>query len=1309
MAEGSIDAKYTISKLNGENYFLWRFKLKLLLIEKGVWHTISEAKPEPVTAAWNKNDQKAQTTIGLNVDDLQIHHIRDCTSAKEIWETLKEVYEKDSPSNRLYLVRQIMSLKVNEGGDIEKHITKMTELFQRLFSLGDMDPEFFKSAALLGSLPESYDGLVTALEARSDGQLNAKTVTQKIIAEYRRRKEKGLIGEQSEIALMSTFTKSTKEKSCFFCKKPGHFRQNCAKYKEWQSKCKNDIKQKANIVASAGSNEYLFMTSSMSNGWLIDSGATCHIVNSKSDYIDFSECNNDKVHVLNDQVLLSKGIGTIRINVLNAYNQVSLVKVTNVLYIPEAGGNLLSVSKLTAQGFKVNFDKKSCIILDSSGTKQIAIGDQTGNLYKLRKTEMANLVCEHKSVGCVHFWHSVLGHRDMEVVKGLQFNGLVQGIDVKTCDNNCKSDQCSICLEGKLTRIKFPKESKNRSSAVLDLVHSDVCGPMETASASGKRYILTFIDDKSKYTTIFLLKCKSEVLDRFKEFVEFGKTKFGKKIKCLRSDRGGEYLGKDFLKYLAKEGIANQRTAPYTPQQNGVAERKNRTLIEMARCMLLEDQHEKRFWGEAVSMANYVQNRLPARGIDKTPYEIWNGLKPNIEYFMMFGAKCYVHIPTQKRQKLDPTGIAGRLMGYDESSKAYRIYIPSTEKIIVSRDVKFVGKNDTWGNSSVNKTNTSENTENISENFVNLDADNDDQNPDTSLIDENQINSDQTLTNFDSNDEEYFTDEEDHTAIVPDDSVRRSERVNKGVPPERLIEEINVAISTEPKTYNEAVTCNEREQWILAMKEELSSLLDNDTWELTNLPQNQKPIGCKWVYKIKTNENGNVTRYKARLVAQGFSQKYGSDYDQVFAPVAKLTTLRILLSLANKNGWLVVHIDAKTAFLNGILKENIFMKQPPGFISEGNEDKCCLLKKSLYGLKQAARSWNQALHKILVASGFYQSKSDPCLYITENDNIKTYIIVYVDDMSILSKSKENINKTKEILASKFKIQDLGPIKYYLGLQVTRDKGGNYIINQSNYISQVIEQFGLKDAKESKLPLSTGYGKQNDEIALLKDNNEYRKLVGCLLYISVNTRLDIAASVSILAQKVSHPTQNDWIELKRVLKYLKGTKNYNLRLSETKFDDKLFAYADANWAEDKQDRKSNTGYVIFVCGGAVSWCSKKQSCVALSSTEAEFIALSEASKEVIWIRRLLNELGEHFEHPSIVYEDNQSCLKLIETEKLSSRSKHIDTKKFFVKDHIDRKTIQCRYCPTEHMLADMLTKPLSASRIQELSRKCGLFN
>lgn len=302
-----------------------------------------------------------------------------------------------------------------------------------------------------------------------------------------------------------------------------------------------------------------------------------------------------------------------------------------------------------------------------------------------------------------------------------------------------------------------------------------------------------------------------------------------------------------------------------------------------------------------------------------------------------------------------------------------------------------------------------------------------------------------------------------------------------------------------------------------------------------------------------------------------------------------------------------------------------------------------------------------------------------------------------------------IDETANLLMKSFQIKCLGSIKSYLGLEIERDVHGNFLVSQSSYIQKIISDIGLHDSKISPYPLDPNFGKTtliDDEFLL--DNNLYQKFIGCLLYVSINSRPDISASVSILARRVSRPTKGDWNELKRVVKYLKGTINLKLTLSRVEQNNEIFfGYADADWAENKDDRKSNSGYIFKVFGGAVSWCCRKQSCVALSSTEAEFIALAEACQEAIWIIRLLSDLNEKFTGPFTMYEDNQSCLKMIESEKFSNRTKHIDTKYQFIKDCVLKKIVNCKYCPTKDMVADILTKPLNSSRIGFLRNECGL--
>lgn len=372
---------------------------------------------------------------------------------------------------------------------------------------------------------------------------------------------------------------------------------------------------------------------------------------------------------------------------------------------------------------------------------------------------------------------------------------------------------------------------------------------------------------------------------------------------------------------------------------------------------------------------------------------------------------------------------------------------------------------------------------------------------------------------------------------------------------------------SDPKSYSEAMHSADKNDWLKAMHEELQSIEDNDTWTLTDLPPDRKSIGSKWVFKTKQDESGKLIRKKARVVAQGFTQKFGVDYDEVFAPVARSTTLRVLLSIAGKRNYSVKHYDIKTAFLNGHLDEEIYMRPPPGFKQDNRVFK---LNKSLYGLKQAARVWNQTLHDVLVNLKFQQSDIDKCLYVLRERNTVCYLLVHVDDILLVSNDAEFIQITSKNIGIQFEIKDLGNVKHYLGIDVTKDKDGNFLLSQAQYIKKIIESSNLCDAKTSKFPLDQGYFKIEDK-NILPDNNEYRKLIGMLLYLSTNSRPDISASVAILSQKVSQPTQTDMNEAKRIVKYLKGSINLKLSLSNVLGEQKLTVFSDANWAEERESR------------------------------------------------------------------------------------------------------------------------------------------
>lgn len=362
------------------------------------------------------------------------------------------------------------------------------------------------------------------------------------------------------------------------------------------------------------------------------------------------------------------------------------------------------------------------------------------------------------------------------------------------------------------------------------------------------------------------------------------------------------------------------------------------------------------------------------------------------------------------------------------------------------------------------------------------------------------------------------------------------------------------------------------------------------------------------------------------------------------------------------------------------------------------------MRKSLYGLKQAGRVWNGKINEVLQALGYVPSKSDPCLFVRTHNGRKTFVLLYVDDMLIVTHDEDEYRRVRNHLQRNFKITCLGPVSNYLGIRIQRTQNGEFLLDQSAYIRRVAARFGQDKAKPSHIPMDPGYpNMQQMEESPMPRKEDFQSLVGALLYIAVNTRPDIAISASILGRKVSHPTESDWTEAKRTLRYLYTTADLKLRLGD---EGPLEAYVDADWAGDRVDRKSNTGFV-FRLGGPISWTARKQQCVTLSSTEAEYVALSEASRELLWLLKLMDDVGEIVDQPIQIRENNQSCIAMLRSEGESSRTKHIDTRYNFVKELNSTGVMNVVYCPTETMIADILTKPLARIKLQLLRKKIGL--
>ncbi|KAK0577899.1 hypothetical protein LWI29_001989 [Acer saccharum] len=507
-----------------------------------------------------------------------------------------------------------------------------------------------------------------------------------------------------------------------------------------------------------------------------------------------------------------------------------------------------------------------------------------------------------------------------------------------------------------------------------------------------------------------------------------------------------------------------------------------------------------------------------------------------------------------------------------------------------------------------------------------------------------------------------------------------------------------------PRGIHEAL---EKSEWRVTIQEEMNALKKNGTWELSNLPEGKRPVGCKWIFTIKYNPDGSVSRYKARLVVKGFTQTYGIDYQETFAPVAKLNTVRVLLSLAANLDWPLHQLDVKNAFLNGDLEEEVYMEIPPGFETGSNVNKVCKLRKSLYGLKQSPRAWFDRFTKAIKKHGYSQGQADHTLFTKFSPTGQVAIlIVYVDDIIVTGDYTEEMGYLKEVLAKEFEIKDLGSLKYFLGMEVARSKKG-IVVSQRKYILDLLKETGMLGCKPADTPMESSYKISFKEDSPLVDTGRYQRLVGKLIYLS-HTRPDIGFPVSVISQFMNKPNEEHLEAVYRILRYLKMNpgKGIFFRKGTSK---EVEIYSDADWAGSVTDRRSTTGYCTYVWGNLVTWRSKKQSVVARSSAEAEYRALAQSICEGLWLKRLLDELRISTRETMKLFCDNLAAIIIAKNPIHHDRTKHVEIDRHFIKEKVEAGILSLIYTPTHLQVADVLTKALPRIKFEELTSKLGMID
>ena len=1081
---------------------------------------------------------------------------------------------------------------------------------------------------------------------------------------------------------------------CYTCGVPGHKSSVCEKKKNrWCSICKNNshltsncrkrYKPKDKVNKTTAEHGYAFKVGdglqlqSSNTSFLVDCGATTHIVNHDNDFIDI----DDKFDPSNHFIELADGTrcnnvakkrGTILTKFCTNDGQHIDIKLCNVLFIPSYPQNIFSVQAAAEKGCSFRFHENGAELVTYDGTKFPIYKEN--KLYFLYKT-----VVEKKRVETLQTWHKILGHCNVKDI--CKMEKVVKGMKISNHDEF----QCETCTLAKQTNTRN-RNPDVRAKEPFELIHTDLSGPIDPISKNGHKYAIVFTDDYSGCIFTYFIKEKSDATRATEKFLAdispYGKIKslcFHEdlfptgNIQRLRSDNGGEFTSHEFQSLMLKNQIKHEKSAPYSPHQNGTAERSWRTLFDMARSLILDSGLPKYLWTYAVMNATHIRNRCYSQRIQNTPYGLITGTKPDISDLHLFGSICYSYVNNAK--KLDPRSEKGIFIGYDRDSPSYLVYNPISKSVSKNRLVKFTDTIKPFNDDDPYLTVGQDEEQEISVGDEEVHVQHND----------NVENEEVPMENNNEEEQQTVKKYPTRTRQTPDyfgSYVKECVETNSV---------LDFCYYTVPQTFNEAVSCQDSISWKIAMDTEMEMLKLNNTFTLTELPPNKSIVGGRWVYTLKGDPENPM--YKARYVAKGYSQVEGIDYHETFSPTARMETVRSLVQLSCQNDLLLHQMDVKSAYLHAPIEEEIYIRIPPGYESE-NPKQVWKLSKSLYGLKQSGRNWNMTLHEHLKDHEFIQSKSDPCLFIRKvGESDIVYLLVWVDDIIIASSDSSLMDETKTHLSKAFDMKDLGELKHFVGIEFVRIND-SISLSQEKYIVKLLQRFKMEDIKPRGTPCELNLKSYDScESKDPVDQHLYRQLVGSLIYAMVCTRPDISYVVTKLSQHLSSPSQADFAMVKHVFRYLKKTINYKLTYRKSTDGLQLTVYSDADWAASN-DRRSISGFCISLNpeGPPISWKSKRQCSVALSTCEAEYVAMSIACQELVYLKKNLLQDMLCMDLHAVLYSDNQGAIALSKNPTKHSKAKHIDIRFHFIRECYLQHLMKLEFIPSNDNYADIFTKP-----------------
>ncbi|KAL7284517.1 hypothetical protein ACG7TL_001808 [Trametes sanguinea] len=1360
--------------LDGSNYARWAELMKAYLQQQEVWYVVE--LPAGITAptlqedgsnrneviGWMMTQSKAMGSIRLRLNDEVAKLVKDATTAKKLWDDLKDLYGTTSALGAYSYYKAAVGTRIPPNEHPGPAIAKIQGNLDQLEGAGINIPANLRALMILDAAPSRYETAIQLCLNDNDlSELTTSAAREALVASWEATTTRGNRNKAGEAKKLSAIKRKGKDPS-FKQQQQQQRHQNGDGGSQQQQQKKGKARRGKRKSQKSSDHDHAHLVSPAT----ISDGPTSTV---------------------DPRALLRKPV---QVNGLEGESKYPTLK--RAFNLARELDITPSIERIRAlEGVIKAADKGE----GTSGIVEVPSDSDSADSHSSKRTRLT--LAERID------WTE----RDDDAESAISLGNEDEDVDME------------------IAQAAGLYEQYDEQVRPFELIHSDLKSfPVD--SYHKYKYAIMFLDDHTSYAWAVCLRSKDAALTATKHFLANVENQFKTKVQKWMSDGGGEYKSKAFDNLLKDKGIEILQSVPHQPQQNGRAERLMRTLSDKAEAMRFEACLPQSWWEFAIEHAVHVYNRTPLRRHKwQTPYEVLNGEAPSIRHLRVFGCGAYVHLPPAIRpNKLSPKSELMVYIGVAPGGHGFRFMRSPNNVIFTSAyalfDETMFPKCPTNQRRRTSRL-EDEPEENPSDQESSIPSGNDDddedqppRHPPQNLPERRQEQEHDdapeapprtpsppprvpevpptpkkkvparvrkvpirpgNIYGESRHPVEQFKEIEkqgeweklvgqkpgrsrttgpSRSEQVPgnssapsppsdipapsasgdapggDSSGNSSDEVDnalraaagdemalaqlcreggvalinfllmKAVPP---IDDLPNTSNVREWTYRDITRLPEAEQreWKAACQEELEALRRRKVFELVDRPKGRKVIKNRWVFDVKSDG-----RKKARLVAKGFSQVEGIDYDQIFSPVVRFETVRLILALAALENWYITGLDVRNAYLYGKLDEEIYMEQPEGFVAKGQERKVLRLLRALYGLKQAGRAWWSTLNQSMKELGFSRLVSDPGLFICKDKNGQLVIVVvYVDDALFCGPDKALVEKMKAKFMKKWECRDLGEVKEFLRMRIQRS-GSTIRIDQCAYLEKVLQRCGMQNAKSAPTPLPAGYyPKPNDGTADPTLRSRFQTVIGSLLYIMLGTRPDIAFAVTKLSQFAANPSQEHLNKALYICRYLIGTRSYAL-VYKGASGLGISACTDSDWGSDPSSRRSQTGYFLKLAGGTFSWQSRAQKTVAHSSTEAEYMAMSDCSRQVVWIRNLMDEIGYKL-GPIPVAGDNQGSLFMGSNPVTESRSKHIDIKYHAIREYIENKLIEVFYVDTDNNPADLFTKNLGRVKFTEFRGELGL--